>query len=102
MHSRKSSPSRRRSTSPSQHVELTPEALGFLELLQDLGHLDDVLFEQVLESISKALVPEGATHVLVSLDDVRRLVASMLMEQEAKLEDPQRQLLEREWALLFS
>ena len=76
--------------------------MGFLELLQDLGHLDDALFEQVLESISKALVPEGATHVLVSLDDVRRLVASMLMEQEAKLEDPQRQLLEREWALLFS
>jgi hypothetical protein len=73
-----------------------------LELLQDLGHLDDVLFEQVLESISKALVPEGAAHVLVSLDDVRRLVASMLMEQEAKLEDPQRKLLEREWALLFS
>lgn len=73
-----------------------------MELLQDLGHLDDVLFEQVLESISKALVPEGATHVLVSLDDVRRLVASMLMEQEAKLGDPQRQLLEREWALLFS
>jgi hypothetical protein len=73
-----------------------------LELLQDLGHLDDVLFEQVLESISKALVPPGATHVVVSLDDVRRLVASMLMEQEAKLEDPQRKLLEREWALLFS
>lgn len=83
-------------------VEMTPAALGFLELLQDLGHLDETLVEQIIESLAPGLGAEvGETPVKVEYEDVRRGVARLLLDEQVRLPTPQRELLTKEWLLLF-
>jgi len=85
------------------HLVLTPEAGALLELLQELGHLDDVS----VGVITAALTGEGpeATHDpdgLVDVADLRRAVAAILFDRESGMDPEQVRLLTREWHLLFA
>ena len=83
-----------------QHLEFEPRAGDFLELLRDLGHLDDAAFER----LSGALVasPHGR---VVTFDEVRRAAAVALFDVDpsARAGAPPegKELLAQEWARLF-
>lgn len=83
---------------PIQHLELEPRAGDFLELLRDLGHLDDA----AVEKITSALVAQPRAGRIVTLDELRRAVASHLFDAEATLRADARELLTQEWPRLFS
>lgn len=91
--------------STCQRVTLTPAALEFLELLQDLGHLDERLVEGVIEAVAAELGAGPGTapgpELVVDYDDVRRRVASLLLEEQLRLPTSQQELLTKEWRMLF-
>ena len=70
-------------------------------MLQDLGHLDERLFEGIIESLAQQLPKDVDAPQVIEYEDVRRRVASMLMEEQTRLEPRQQELLNKEWMLLF-
>lgn len=83
--------------SATQHLELEPRASDFLELLRDLGHLDDA----GVESITGSFVAKAHPGQVVTFDEVRRAVAVKLFEAEGALRPEARELLGAEWPRLF-
>lgn len=83
---------------PEAHFELEPRAADLLELLRDLGHLDDAAVDAVTSSLVEATRPGR----VVSFDEVRRAAATHLFAQEESLRPEARELLGQEWARLFS
>ena len=83
---------------PIQHLELEPRAGDFLEMLRDLGHLDDA----GVEKITAQLVGQPRSGRLVSFDELRRAVAVHLFDAEASMRPDARELLSQEWPRLFS
>ena len=81
-----------------QHVDIDPEASDFLELLRELGHLDDGAIELITSGLMHTARPGAA----VSLADVRRAAALWLVDNQAKLRPEAQELLNLEWARLFS
>jgi hypothetical protein len=81
-----------------QHLELEPRAGDFLELLRDLGHLDDAAMEKLTGQILSQTRPGR----VVSFEDARRAAAVYLFDNEANLRPDARELLSQEWARLFS
>ena len=81
-----------------QHVDITPEASDFLELLRELGHLDDAS----IEALTAGLMREARPGLAVGLADVRRAAALWLVDNEARLRPDSRELLALEWGRLFS
>jgi hypothetical protein len=83
---------------PIQHLELEPRAGDFLELLRDLGHLD----EAALEKLTTQLVGEPRAGRLVTFEELRRAVATLLFDAESSMRPDARELLQQEWPRLFS
>ncbi len=81
-----------------QHLELEPRAGDFLEMLRDLGHLDDA----AVEKLTNQLVAEPRAGRLVTFDELRRAVATLLFDSEATMRPDARELLSQEWPRLFS
>lgn len=81
-----------------QHVDMAPEASDFLELLRELGHLDDA----AIETLSAALMREARPGAPITIAEVRRAAAVWLVDNEAKLRPEARELLGIEWGRLFS
>ena len=84
--------------SPAAHLELEPRAADFLEMLRDLGHLDDAAFE----ALTGALVHAPRAGRVVTFEEVRRAAAAHLFEAAERLRPDQREVLNQEWARLFS
>lgn len=82
---------------PTQHLDLEPRASDLLELLRDLGHLDDA----AIDAITGALVSRPRESQVVTFDEVRRAAALHLFEHEASLRPEARELLGTEWPRLF-
>jgi hypothetical protein len=82
---------------PSQHLELEPRASDFLELLRDLGHLDDA----GIEGLTGALVSKAHDGHVVTFEEVRRAAAVKLFETEGTMRSEARELLGAEWPRLF-
>lgn len=80
----------------AETVELEPLAADFLELLRELGHLDDA----AIDRITGELVLRGGSRV-VTLQDVRRAAAISLFSRESELRPEQREVLLAEWSRLF-
>lgn len=85
------------SASPVQHLELEPRASDFLDLLRDLGHLDDA----GLEALTGQLVGQPRQSRVVTFQELRRAAAVYLFEREAAMRPDARELLTAEWARLF-
>ncbi len=81
-----------------EHVEIEPAASDFIELLRELGHLDDV----GIESLTSDLMRAGSSGKPVTLADVRRQAAIQLFELREQMRPDQRELLDAEWGRLFA
>ena len=83
-------------------IELDARASALLDVLVDLGHLDEASLErvnQVLASIEKPLNEHGMA--ALDANDVRRVAAMALFERVSELDGEARRMIEREWGLLF-
>ena len=78
-------------------LELSEEAGALLDLLVELGHLDDAMLTELNDRLLDLDAPTG----LVSLQDVRRMAATLIFEQMESLDGEQRRVLKQEWRLLF-
>ena len=76
-------------------TQLTDDATRFLNALRALGYLDDDLEDEVLDRV----VEEGVQPV--TLDVVRRHVATVLFDRQYELDPDTLRLLEEEWRLVF-
>ena len=82
--------------------ELDSRASALLDVLVDLGHLDEASLDrvnQVLSGMDKPLNEQGMA--TISMDDVRRVAAMAMFERLPALDGEARRMLEREWGLLF-
>ena len=81
-----------------QHLDLEPRASDLIELLRDLGHLDEVAMDRLTAEIV------GVNHGehLVTFEEVRRAAAIVLFDGSANMRPEQRELMEAEWSRLFS
>ncbi len=83
-------------------IELDTRASTLLDVLVDLGHLDETSLEQVnqvLSTIDKPLNPHGMA--AIDANDVRRVAAMALFDRAANMDGEARRMIEREWGLLF-
>jgi hypothetical protein len=85
-------------TAAIEQLSFEPRAADFLELLRDLGHLDDAGVESVCSGLVSASRSEG----VIRFDELRRAVAVYLFDHESKLRPEARDVLSLEWARLFS
>jgi len=82
--------------------ELDTRASALLDVLVDLGHLDEASLDrvnQVLSSMEKPLNDQGMA--TISMDEVRRVAAMAIFERLPALDGEARRMIEREWGLLF-
>ena len=83
---------------PSSHVlTLDPAASSFLDMMVDLGHLD----ERMLSTLNDQLLELVADDGHVPLEEIRRLVATLVFEHMDETEPEYKRMLEGEWSLLF-
>lgn len=82
---------------PTVILALDPNASTLLDLLVELGHLDEEMLETVNDRFLDLPLAGGA----VTVDDVRRVVAEVVFENLDKLDDEFRRMLETEWGLLL-
>lgn len=82
--------------------ELDSRASTLLDVLVDLGHLDEASLDrvnQVLASIDKPLNENGMA--LITFEDVRRVASMAMFERIPHLDGEAQRMIEREWGLLF-
>lgn len=82
---------------PFVHVEIEPAASDFLELLRELGHVDDLVIDQMTSELLQGSDGKSA----VSLADARRVAAVHLFDAQAAMRPEARELLASEWPRLF-
>ena len=83
-------------------IELDSRASTLLDVLVDVGHLDETSLEQVnhvLSAIEKPLNQHGMA--AISATDVRRVAAMALFDLAPNMDGEARRMIEREWGLLF-
>lgn len=78
-------------------MEVEPAASQLLDVLVELGHLDDHMLNLVNDRLLD-LSPLGG---IITLQDVRRVVAEVLFEQEGTFDPEFMRLVNQEWGLLF-
>ena len=83
-------------------IELDSRASTLLDVLVELGHLDEASLEQVnqvLSTIEKPLNQHGMA--AINTNDVRRVAAMAMFERAPNLDGEALRMIEREWGLLF-
>lgn len=78
-------------------LEVEPAASALLDLLVDLGHLD----EQLLETVNDRLLDEAPSSGVLDLPAVRRVAAEVLFDHLDDTDPEQRRVIDQEWGLLF-
>ncbi len=81
-----------------EHVDIEPAASDYIELLRELGHLDDASIEALTSDLMRA----GSGGKPVTLADVRRQAAIQLFDLREQMRPDQRELLDAEWGRLFA
>lgn len=79
-------------------LSLDPEGAAFLDLLVDLGHLDEKLLGLMNDRLLDLENPDG----VVRCADVKRVAAQLIDEHLADADPEYQRTLESEWSLLFS
>lgn len=84
----------------SQPTVLNLDAAGgaLLDLLVDLGHLDDKL----LALMNDRLLDQDAPGGLIGVDEVRRVAAELIDEHRGDSDPEYQRTLDLEWGFLFS
>jgi len=78
-------------------LEVEPAASALLDLLVDLGHLN----ERMLETVNDRLLDEDPDSGVLDLPSVRRVAAEVLFDHLDATDPEQRRVIEEEWGLLF-
>lgn len=78
-------------------LQLDPDASVVLDLLVELGHLDEKMLVEVNDQLLDLQIPGGQ----VTADDVRRVVATVVFEHIDSMDPDFRRMVESEWGLLF-
>lgn len=78
-------------------IELDSAASALLDILVDLGHLDD----RLLALVNDRLLDEQPADGVVDHAALRRVAAEVLFDSLEGAEPDQRRVLEEEWGLLF-
>lgn len=89
-------------TRPVRVLELDPAAAAFLDLLLDLGHLDDAMLNLVndrLLDVESGSTPGGVQPI--GLADVKRITAGIIEDRLPETDADYQRAFEREWPLLF-
>ncbi len=81
----------------SRVLSLDQEAGAFLDLLVDLGHLD----EKLLALMNDRLLDLESLDGLVHAADVRRVAAALIDEHKADADPEYQRTLDLEWNYLF-
>ena len=82
---------------PAIVLELNPNASALLDLLVELGHLDEVMLATVNDRFLDLPLVSGA----ITIDDIRRVVAEVVFENLDTLDIEFRRMIEIEWGLLL-
>ena len=82
---------------PAVILELDPNASAMLDLLVELGHLDEAMLAAVNDRFLDLPLTGGA----VTVDDVRRVVAEVVFENLDTLDIEFKRMIETEWGLLL-
>ena len=82
---------------PAIVLELDPNASALLDLLVELGHLDEAMLAAVNDRFLDLPMAGGT----VTVDDVRRVVAEVVFENLDKLDAEFQRMIETEWGLLL-
>lgn len=87
---------------PARVLELNSAAAAFLDLLLDLGHLDDTMLNQVndrLLDVEGDKVGPGAQPI--DLATVKRIAAGVIVDRLPETDTEYQRAFDREWPLLF-
>ena len=87
-----------RPTSPATVLNLDAAGGAFLDLLVDLGHLDDKL----LALMNDRLLDLDTAGGVIGVDDVRRVAAELIDEHRGDADPEYQRTLDLEWGFLFS
>ena len=82
---------------PTVVLELDPNASALLDLLVELGHLDEAMLATVNDRFLDLPMAGGT----VTVDDVRRVVAEVVFENLDTLDADFQRMIETEWGLLL-
>jgi hypothetical protein len=83
---------------PMPVAQLSDDATHFLNVLRDLGYLDDAMEDEVLDQVMDEFADARRN---VELDDLRRHVATVLFDRQYELEPETIRFLETEWRIAF-
>jgi len=89
---------------PIEVLQLSDDATRFLNVLRDLGYLDDLMEDEVLDLLMDdfaAARARGLPLRNVELDDLRRHVATVLFDRQAELSPDTVRFLQDEWRIAF-
>lgn len=78
-------------------LDVDRDASAFLDLMVDLGHLDDRLLAEVNDRLLDVDTPDGVLHV----DDIRRVITQVLFDNAEELDPEFLRVLDQEWPVLF-
>jgi hypothetical protein len=78
-------------------LTLSPAASRMLDILVELGHLDD----KMLALVNDRLLDQLPDDHVIDLPAMRRVAASVLEEHRDRMHPEQRILIDKEWAALF-
>ncbi len=87
---------------PARVLELDPAAAAFLDLLLDLGHLDDAMLNQVNDRLLDvdSGAPSAGAHP-IDLAAVKRIAAGVIVDRLPETDGEYQRAFDREWPLLF-
>lgn len=83
---------------PLPVAQLSDDATHFLNVLRDLGYLDDTMEDEVLDQVMEEFAEARRN---VELDDLRRHVATVLFDRQYELDTEMIRFLEQEWRIAF-
>jgi hypothetical protein len=82
--------------------ELEPKASQLMDVLVELGHLDEKLLNQINHSLAQLAPPLNADGIgTIRLSDVRRITAEAIFDGMSDLEGEALRTMKREWGFLF-
>ena len=83
---------------PLRVAQLSDDATHFLNILRDLGYLDDAMEDEVLDQVMEEFADARRN---IELDDLRRHVAAVLFDRQYELDTEMIRFLEQEWRIAF-
>lgn len=87
---------------PPQILDLEPTAAALLDLLVELGHLDEGMLQAVNDQLLDLGRGQEAGQIqAIGLPDVKRITAGVIQDNLSETDPEYQRAMAREWPLLF-